>query len=109
MKVQTADGSLWPGVTREELFRFENPSLPGVIFLRDVGGVGTDVQLHTAPDAGGEPGTFTLRATVTLAAGALDMANLPSDDVYLRVTPVSSRVEFSIASASSFHYSRHNP
>lgn len=109
MYVQTADGSLWPDVSREEFFRLENPNLPGVIWLRDVGLAGTDVELSTAPDAGGEPGAFTLRATVTLPAGALKMETLPTDDVYIKITPLTSKVEFSVASASRFHYSRHLP
>lgn len=106
MKIQTANGTLWPNVTREEFFKRESAILPGVVFLHDQD-VGGDVEISTAPEAVGGPGTFTVRSTVTLAAKALKMVTLPTNDVYVKIQPLSSSVTYSIHSSTPFHYSRH--
>ena len=108
MNIQKSDGTLWPGVEREEFFRLELPALPGVVFLRDLD-AGGDVEIHTAPAVVGGPGTFTLRATVSLLPHALKMQTLPKDDVYVMIKPLTSKTEFSLISTSPFHYSRHTP
>ena len=110
MNVQQANGTLFPGVSREEMFKLENPLVPGVIWLQDLD-VGGDVAISTAPDADGLPGTYTLRVTVTLAAKAMKMQDLPAvaGEPYIKVEPLASKTEYALASPSPFHYTRHLP
>lgn len=108
MIVHRSTGIAYPNTPHVELFRLDSPKLPGVIFLRDAG-TGGNVLLYTAPAVDGGPGTWTLRSTVVLPGRALKMETLPTEDVFLKVVPASSPVEFDISSASPLYYSKHMP
>lgn len=108
MKIHTANGFAYPNQGREEFLKRENPTSPATLFLRDLD-VGGDVELYTAPDADGQPGTFTLRATVALNAKAFKMVTAPTDDVYLKIVAVDSNADWAYVSVTPFHYDRHLP
>lgn len=104
MKVQQAKGTFFPGVSRVEYFKLEAPQLPGVVFLQDLDGVGTDVQIQL-----GGPGSWAVDSTVSLAPGGIHMEVLPTSDPYVRLVPQTGRVVYEVASLSPFIHTRTTP